>query len=265
MKKLIVLVLLSYSFAGFANDSAAVRIGGQLEFKKTDDIAMVTENLMISVNKVRVDYTFHNDTDHDIEELIAFPIEEEVFEYDALEAKERDEFLKDYIKNINFKLNSSAKVSNVEHEIKFDKNIVHVTYHWKQLFPAGKTISVSHEYVPSGGFVTSVGASPKEWNEWHNWQTVQKDYCVEPKLNDWIFKNSQWVNQVHYILKTGANWKKPIERFKLIIKKESPEQKVSLCADGLKKINDTTFQLEKTDFLPIEDLRVLFINPAESQ
>ena len=265
MKHLITLALFAYSMISMANDSAALRIGGRLEFKKTDDIAMVTENLTISPNKVRVDYTFRNDTDHDIEELIAFPIEEEVFEYDALEAKERENFLKDYVKNIEFKINSSAKTSKVNHELKFDNNIVHTTYYWTQTFPAGKTISVSHEYAPSGGFVTSAGASVKEWNEWHNWQQMQKDYCIDPKLNEWVYKNSQWVNQVHYILKTAANWKAPIERFKLIIKKDSAKQKVSLCAEGLKKLNDTTFQLEKNHYTPTEDLRVLFINPVESQ
>jgi hypothetical protein len=232
-----------------ANDSAAVRLGGQLEFKKTADIAMLTEDLQISANKVQVRYTFRNDSAQDIEEMIAFPIQEEVWE-------EVD--LNTFVKQINFKLSSDYPVTPVEHDVKQSKdNIVHVTFHWKQTFPAGKTVTVSHEYQASGGFIT-----PKSVTEWgKEWKTIVDDYCIEPSLNEWIFQHGQWSNQVHYILKTGANWKAPIEHFKLTIKKETPAQKVSLCADGIKKIDATTFQLEKTHFLPDRDLKVLFINP----
>ena len=251
------LALFGYSLSAHANDSAAVRLGGRLEFKKTADIAMLTEDLLISANKVQVNYTFRNETNQDIEELIAFPIQEDVWEYDTLEVAERADFIKRYIEGIAFKLTSSEQVTSVEHELKIDNNVAHITYHWKQKFPAGKTVTVSHEYQPAGGFIT-----PKTATEWgKDWQTMVNDYCIEPKLNDWIFQHGIMANQVHYILTTGANWKAPIQHFKLTIKKDTPEQKVSLCADNLKKIDNMTFQLEQNNFLPTEDLRVLFINP----
>lgn len=252
------IILLSYSLLANANDSAAVRLAGRLEFKKTNDIAMLTEDLYISANKVRVNYTFRNESKQDIEELIAFPIQEDVWEYDTLEVPDRAEFIKNFIDGIAFKLTSSEAVTPVEHELKIDNNIAHVTYHWKQKFPAGKIVTVSHEYQPAGGFIT-----PKSATEWgKEWKTIVDDYCIDPKLNEWIFQHGQWSNQVHYILKTGANWKAPIEHFKLTIKKDTPEQKVSLCADNIKKIDSTTFQLEQDNFLPKLDLHVLFINPT---
>ncbi len=251
------IALLGYSLFANANDSAAVRLAGRLEFKKTHDIAMLTEDLMISANKVRVTYTFRNESKQDIEEIIAFPIQEDVWEYESLDVPDRAEFVKNFIDGIAFKLTSSETVSPVEHELKIDNNVAHLTYHWTQKFPAGKIITVSHEYQPAGGFIT-----PKSATEWgKEWKTIVDDYCIEPKLNEWIFQHGLSTNQVHYILTTGANWKAPIEHFKLTIKKETPAQKVSLCADNIKKIDDITFQLEQNNFLPSRDLRVLFINP----
>lgn len=253
----LMIVILGFSSLANANDSAAVRLAGHLEFKKTQDIAMLTEDLLISADKVHVTYRFRNETKQDIEELIAFPIQEDVWEYESLDVHDRAEFVKNFIDGIAFKVLSSEMLSPVEHELKIDNNVAHVTYFWKQKFPAGKTITVSHEYQPAGGFIT-----PKSVTEWgKEWKAIEDDYCIEPKLNEWIFQHGQWTNQVHYILTTGANWKKPIEHFKLTIKKATPAQKVSLCADNIKKIDDTTFQLEKNNFLPTHDLRVLFINP----
>lgn len=243
------IVLLSFLSLANANDSSAIRVGGRLEYKKTNAIAMLTEDLFISAHKIQVKYTFRNESDSDIEETIAFPIQEQLYE---------DIALADLVKQIDFKLTSDAPVSSVEHEESVsDEHLANVVFHWKQKFPAGKIVTVSHEYQPSGGFITPKSA--KEWAE--NWQTIVNDYCIEPKLNEWIFHHAQWTDQVHYILTTGANWKAPIEHFKLTIKKETPAQKVSLCADNIKKVNDTTFQLEQTNFLPTHDLHVLFINP----
>jgi hypothetical protein len=253
----LIILVLSFSSLAHANDSTAVRVGGRLEFKKTHDIAMLTEDLIISANKVRVIYTFRNESKQDIEEIIAFPIQEEVWEYDSLEVSERTQFVKNFIDGIAFKLISSEPVSPVEHELKIEHNVAYLSYHWKQKFPAGEIVTVSHEYQPAGGFIT-----PKSMKEWgKDWKTIVDDYCIEPKLNEWIFQHGQSTNQVHYILKTGANWKAPIKHFKLTIKKETPAQKVSLCADNIQKIDDTTFQLEENNFLPDRDLRVLFINP----
>lgn len=258
----LIIALLSCSSLVHANDSEAVLSGGRLEFKKTNDIAMLSEDLTLSARKVQVNYTFRNESDQDIEELIAFPIQEQIWE---------EVNLADLIKNIDFKLTSDAPVSAVDHEEKITAdNMAHVVFHWKQKFPAGKVVTVSHEYQPAGGFIIpsypvdgdkSARSFVDEYKNGKEWQSMVKDYCIEPKLNEWIFQHGQLANQVHYILTTGANWKAPIQHFKLTIKKGTPTEKISLCADNIKKINDTTFQLEQDNFLPTRDLQVLFINP----
>ena len=57
-----------------ANDSVA-RVGaGGLELLKTDNIQMVSEELEISVSKIRVKYHFLNTSDKDIKTTVAFPM-----------------------------------------------------------------------------------------------------------------------------------------------------------------------------------------------
>ena len=68
------------------------------------------------------------------------------------------------------------------------------------------------------------------------------------------------IDRVHYILKTGANWKGPIGRFVLRIVKDKPAQKSSVCMDGFRKADTRTFVLEKRNFVPTQDLKIAFIN-----
>lgn len=57
-----------------ANDSTAELGTGGLILGRTDQIAMETEDLFISMDKVKVDYVFRNNSDKDIETVVAFPM-----------------------------------------------------------------------------------------------------------------------------------------------------------------------------------------------
>lgn len=57
-----------------ANDSTAELKAGGLVFVHTDEISMAEERLYISPKEVRVDYRFRNNTDKDVEALVAFPM-----------------------------------------------------------------------------------------------------------------------------------------------------------------------------------------------
>ncbi len=57
-----------------ANDSTAELGTGGLILARTDAIAMRKEDLFISEDEVRVDYVFHNQTDKDVETVVAFPM-----------------------------------------------------------------------------------------------------------------------------------------------------------------------------------------------
>ena len=60
-----------------------------------------------------------------------------------------------------------------------------------------------------------------------------------------------------YILTTGANWAKPIGKFKLTIDRE-PNTVISLCWDkSLRKVGPNRFQAVKENFLPKKDLDII--------
>ncbi len=57
-----------------ANDSTAELGTGGLILSRNDAVAMQSEDLFISPEKVTVDYVFHNNTDKDVDAIVAFPM-----------------------------------------------------------------------------------------------------------------------------------------------------------------------------------------------
>ena len=88
-------MLLSAAQAATANDTTAELKTGGLVFVQTDAISMVEEKLYISPSEVRVDYRFRNNTDTDVEALVAFPVPdiESGYEMVALDPNAGDNFL----------------------------------------------------------------------------------------------------------------------------------------------------------------------------
>ncbi|NWK97803.1 hypothetical protein DM806_19520 [Sphingobium lactosutens] len=135
---------------------------------------------------------------------------------------------------------------------------LHTTYHWVQHFPAGVPVIVEHHYQPSvGGTVGTMLGSGEER------ETIAR-HCVEPPLlatlrraaaTDTLY-TEEWLD---YILVTGGNWKKPIGEFRLIVDKERPEDLVSFCGSGVRKIGPTRFEMKKSNWRPDRDLSILFL------
>lgn len=65
---------------------------------------------------------------------------------------------------------------------------------------------------------------------------------------------------VPYIVTTARNWAGRIGRFTLTIDKGRPDTLVSFCRSGVTKTGPTTFRWEARDYVPDEDLRVLFVS-----
>jgi Domain of unknown function (DUF4424) len=259
-----------------ANDSTALLAGGEITFKKSEAISMESEVLSIKPDQVRVEYTFRNTTAADITTLVAFPmapyeIEEEdssqVDTVEELRAQEKWRHLGD------FALRVAGRPVPVESTLQWsskkvpgqkeDQQIVSVTYHWMQTFPAGKVVSVTHSFHPAGGYIFGFenGSFGKDRDGGDVEQALVHDYCVGPVLLRALKKaRNPALTQVHYILKTGANWKGPIGRFTLRIQKEYPKDKISVCLDGFRKVDDRTFVLEQANFVPIRDLLIGFIS-----
>ncbi|MER8577784.1 DUF4424 domain-containing protein [Mesorhizobium sp. M1423] len=79
-----------------ANDSVAELGTGGLILSRSDAVAMESEDLYISPEKVTVDYVFRNNTDKDVDAIVAFPmpdIEGDPEEIPAIPEAQSDNFL----------------------------------------------------------------------------------------------------------------------------------------------------------------------------
>jgi hypothetical protein len=148
----------------------------------------------------------------------------------------------------------------------------------KQIFPAGKTLSVEHSYKPILGSSVA-GMLLKQYRK--DSPDYLKAYCVDKNFlkgfdakmavqeraakkkgeeNSYIYVE-EWLS---YVLKSGANWQGPIKDFRLIVDKGSSSNMVSFCMDGVKKISPTQFEIRKTNFEPAKDLDILIVRFPDS-
>lgn len=139
----------------------------------------------------------------------------------------------------------------------------------KLVFPAGRTVKVSHRYKPLVG--GSVGGALNPESRTEDWSREHAArYCIEDswfrsfdaqrekrKSGDNLSPYNEW--WIGYVLKSGANWKGPIKDFRMVIDKGKPENLVSFCADGVKKIAPTQFEVRKTNFEPKDDVNILIV------
>lgn len=140
-----------------------------------------------------------------------------------------------------------------------------------QVFPAGKSIRVSHSYKPFvGGSVGSILA-PNLRNQADFAEQVaayRAKFCVDDSFvkgfdaargkNKDTLQSDLWIG---YVLTSGANWSGPIRHFRLVVDKGDPKNLVSFCATGVKKIAPTRFEVVYDNFTPKQDLNVLIVRP----
>ncbi|MER8429945.1 DUF4424 domain-containing protein [Mesorhizobium caraganae] len=97
MLRYVLTTMLALSAApALANDSTAELGTGGLILSRSDAVAMQSEDLTISPEKVTVDYVFHNNTDKDVNAIVAFPlpdIEGDPEEMPAIPENQSDNFL----------------------------------------------------------------------------------------------------------------------------------------------------------------------------
>ena len=142
-----------------------------------------------------------------------------------------------------------------------------------QVFPAGRSIRVSHAYKPFvGGSVGSI-LMPSLRNQ-PDFRKEVADYrakfCIDEsfvkgfdaargKAKD-ALQPDLWIG---YVLTSGANWSGPIRHFRLVVDKGDPKNLVSFCATGVKKIAPTRFEVVYENFTPKQDLNVLIVRPPQ--
>lgn len=141
----------------------------------------------------------------------------------------------------------------------------------QQTFPPGRPVVVEHRYRASVGvsFDTVLRKAVRESKGMEKeFQRYMKEYCVPNELIravDGVAGASKaniaqlQERRISYILTTGANWAGPIKDFRLVVDKGKADWLTSFCADNVKKISPTAFEMRAKDFTPERDLKILMI------
>jgi hypothetical protein len=142
---------------------------------------------------------------------------------------------------------------------------VAISYHWKQTFPARKTVNIKHKYDAIAGFsyftdvnsyLDSLPNSCAETGLRKGLEARQRKLAdSKAEYGPMVF--SEWVS---YILTTANTWKTPIHDFELVV--ERPEGEfVSFCWDGkVEKISETIFRASAENFVPKHELVIYFLS-----
>ncbi|MDI7861461.1 DUF4424 domain-containing protein [Rhizobiaceae bacterium n13] len=141
-------------------------------------------------------------------------------------------------------------------------------YWWETTFPAGRQVRVEHSYKPSVGGTVDVSYLEDGKPTGQRYRDYVERYCIDDNMVK-IARQSKAAleagkphyveNWISYVLTTGANWQGPIKRFKLTVDKGRPQDYVSFCGSGVKKVGPTTFEMTVEDFFPEKDLHILFL------
>lgn len=144
-------------------------------------------------------------------------------------------------------------------------------YHWPQRFSPGQDIIIEHSYDPAPpGGIFVWPAQDKDLDPYQ--RELIRDYCIDASTRRGIVKRLHPPGRgemagtgmavfLDYVLTTANTWKGPIGTFHLTIDKAKPSTILSLCIDGIRKTGPTRFEVEKHDFTPTADLRLLFVSP----
>jgi hypothetical protein len=248
--RLAALVLLLAAGGARANDSTALLEAGGIVLTTSKDVVMQSEELHIARDKVKVAYVFRNTGREDVRTRVAFPVPEwdDEDEADLLLDRRSDN-------PMGFALTVDGEPRKFETEVRRTDGKVKVTHHWEQVFPTDRSVAVTHAYAPAAGSFFFAGDDVDADLE----AELVGRYCVGPKLLAEIRAKPRFLWAVHYVLKTGANWKGPIGRFTLTIDKGNPKDKVSVCIAATRRATPTTFEVKRTDWTPTDDLRILFV------
>ena len=147
---------------------------------------------------------------------------------------------------------------------------VRESWYWEQVFPPGRDLVVEHRYRPAVGGTVTTGLTSREYREGEGGRYQIARYCIDAPFLRAVDRlaarpegeiatiGESWLS---YILTTGANWRSPIGEFTLVIDKGRPDNLVSFCGEGVRRISPTQFEMRRRNWRPDRDLNILILNP----
>jgi Domain of unknown function (DUF4424) len=155
----------------------------------------------------------------------------------------------------------------------FARISVHRTFLWEHTFAPRGSVHVVHDYPVSASWnlhpadVFSYDAFCLGDSSTHSVWTKYLEDLQQKQAAGIVNDNYPYPREffTEYVLRTGALWAGPIKDFELVIRKSSPAQLISTCFSGLTKAGSLEFRAHRVDFKPAEDLRVLYLRPADDK
>jgi hypothetical protein len=309
------LAALALAAPAAANDSTAEHAAGGLVLTRSADIDMVSEDLFVSAEQVRVRYVFRNRSPGDIRARVAFPMPDRdlteahfsdvaypedfrttvdgrpvrmaVERRALLRGADRTALLASFglapdsggdaldrlapADRIRLEKAGLAAVDEYDAGKGWEKHLVPAwtvkeTWHWEQLFPAGRDLVVEHSYTPGTGGSVDAALARADFRRSPEGRTMIRDYCVDAAFLAGLDRAARRggglpEQRIGYILTTGGNWRSPIGDFRLVLDKGAPANLVSFCGEGVRKISPTRFEMRKRNWRPDRDLKVLIVQP----
>jgi hypothetical protein len=142
-----------------------------------------------------------------------------------------------------------------------------VTYHWRQLFPAGKVVRIRHEFDAIAGLAYTHSAndlaSDPRMRGCFDAPLVKAVEAAQRRRAEGEQLPLVYAHWVGYILTTANTWKTPIADFELDV--DFPEGEfASFCWDGpVERLGKTRLRAARKDFVPAEELKVYFLEVGE--
>jgi hypothetical protein len=305
-----------------ANDSIAEMTAGGLVLTRSGGIDMISEDLFVSAEEVRVRYRFRNARNRAriLVSTIAFPMPDR----DLSEEREGDvAFPSDFRVKVDgrpvaTRIERRAVLGGVDHSAllaglglapdagtealdalppadkarlvklglaeadEYDAGrgmerhlapmwTVKETYYWDQAFPAGRDVIVEHSYRPGTGASVGTALASAEFRRSAEGRRMIARYCIDRAFLAGLARMAARAGggefpmlgerRVGYILTTGGNWRSPIGGFRLVVDKGARENLVSFCADNVRKISPTQFEVRHANWRPDRDLDILIVHP----
>ena len=328
------LALLLLAAPAAANDGFMGLPAGGLTLQKSEAIAMLEEDLFLSLDEVRVDYVFRNDSPAPVTAQIGFPMPglpvavnfdaadtgydmSDVKDLELLKFQTRVEGkpvtsrpvvrafvfpeFKEGDKQDRFRFTNAtditAELTGAGVPLTFDAAAIKAAYarlpaakkaDWQkrgvytkeadyevpgwflstifvrdQTFAPGQNVRVQHRYKPfPAGFVMVS-------NHFAYDRQLAVDACVDKPTGRAIERilkpqNGGTGYVIDYVVTTANTWKGPIGRFRMTVDKGNAKNIVSFCGDGVKKTGPTTFTLERRNYRPQREIKVLVVKPPEA-
>ena len=147
----------------------------------------------------------------------------------------------------------------------------------QQALPAGKEIVLQYSYTPSVGSAAGLYFDRANLTG-ESLTQYQKKYCVnegflraadaltkrltatKPQPGEASKPPKTRQTYFGYAFVGGGRWAAPAGRFGLVIDKAFPDNLVSFCADGAKKVSSTRYELKRNNYAPDRNLDILILD-----